>query len=190
MAYAVTPAQARTIGTPYIQAHRGGSVVNGKPTYPENTMPAFRHSADKGFVLEMDVKLTEDRVPVVVHDATLDRTTDCDGQVDAKTVKQLRRCRVDILGTEGNSIHIGPHDPRAARIPTLAHVLEFIKHERAAANIEIKNVPTDPDFDATDRFATTVSKAIRLSRVPQSQLIVQSFWPPNLRVAQALLPHA
>jgi len=190
VAYAVTPAQARTIGTPYIQAHRGGSVVNGKPTYPENTMPAFRHSAGKGFVLEMDVKLTEDRVPVVVHDATLDRTTDCDGQVDAKTVKQLRRCRVDILGTEGNSIHIGPHDPRAARIPTLAHVLEFIKHERAAANIEIKNVPTDPDFDATDRFATTVSKAIRLSRVPQSQLIVQSFWPPNLRVAQALLPHA
>ena len=164
--------------------------MNGKPTYPENTMTAFRHSAGKGFVLEMDVKLTEDRVPVVIHDATLARTTDCEGQVDAKTLKQLRRCRVDIVGTEGNSVHVNPNGPRAARIPTLARVLDFIKHERAEANIEIKNVPTDPDFDATDGFATTVSKAIRSSRVPQSQLIVQSFWPPDLTVAQRLLPRA
>jgi glycerophosphoryl diester phosphodiesterase len=186
--FVAAPAQARTIGTPYIQAHRGGSIVNGKPTYPENTMPAFRHSAAKGFVLEMDVKLTKDGVPVVIHDATLDRTTDCKGEVVDKTLDQLRRCRVDILGTEGNSASIGPRDPRAARIPTLAHVLDFIKQEGAEANIEIKNVPTDPDFDATDAFATTVSDAIRSSRVPRSRLIVQSFWPPNLTVAQRILP--
>jgi glycerophosphoryl diester phosphodiesterase len=187
---ATVPAQARTIGTPYIQAHRGGSIVNGQPTYPENTMPAFRHAAAKGFVLEMDVKLTEDRVPVVIHDATLDRTTDCQGEVAERTLRELRRCRVDKLGTEGNSRRIGPQDRRAAHIPTIAHVLEFIRREGAQANIEIKNVPTDPDFDPTDRFATTVSNAIRSSRVPQSRLIVQSFWPPNLTVAQRILPSA
>ena len=182
--------EARTIGTPYIQAHRGGSIVDGKPTYPENTMPAFRHSAKLGFVLEMDAKLTKDGVPVILHDATLDRTTNCAGLVADKTIKQLRGCRVDILGTEGDSVHVNPNGPRAAAIPTLAHVLEFIRKKRARASIEIKNVPTDPDFDKTDRFATIVSKTILRSRVPQSRLIIQSFWPPNLTVAEPILPLA
>jgi len=191
LACAVTPATAeRTIGTPYIQAHRGGAVVNGEPTYPENTMPAFRHSAAEGFVLEMDVKLTKDRVPVIMHDATLDRTTDCKGEVASKTLAQLHDCRVDILGSEGNSRHIKPDSSRSASIPTLAHVLAFIKKKRLQANIEIKNVPTDPDFDPGDGFATTVSRAIRSSGVPQSRLIIQSFWPPNLTVAQGILPDA
>jgi glycerophosphoryl diester phosphodiesterase len=191
LASAATPAQAhRTVGTPYIQAHRGGAVVNGEPTYPENTMPAFRHSAAEGFVLEMDVKLTKDRVPVIMHDATLDRTTDCTGEVASKTLAQLGHCRVDILGSEGNSRHIKPDSSRSASIPTLAHVLELIKQEDAQASIEIKNVPTDPDFDPTDEFATIVSRAIRSSGVPQSRLIIQSFWPPNLTVAQRILPDA
>ncbi len=72
----------------------------------------------------------------------------------------------------------------------LAHVLDFIKTKRGRASIEIKNVPTDPDFDSTDRFARIVSRTIRQSRVPQSRLIVQSFWPPNLTVAQRILPLA
>jgi glycerophosphoryl diester phosphodiesterase len=191
LAYVAEPAAAeRTIGTPYIQAHRGGAVVNSEPIYPENTMPAFRHSAAEGFVLEMDVKLTMDRVPVIMHDATLDRTTDCTGEVASKTLAQLRHCRVDILGSEGNSRHINPNSSRSASIPTLAHVLAFIKREGTQASIEIKNVPTDPDFDPTDAFATTVSRAIRSSRVPQSRLIIQSFWPPNLTVAQRILPGA
>jgi glycerophosphoryl diester phosphodiesterase len=190
LAFAAPAAAERTIGTPYIQAHRGGAVVNGEPTYPENTMPAFRHSASRGFILEMDVKLTRDGVPVIMHDATLNRTTDCTGEVASRTLAQLRRCRVDILGSEGNSRHISPASPRSAAIPTLAHVLGFIKHAGAQASIEIKNVPTDPDFDPTDGFATTVSRAIRSSGVPQSRLIIQSFWPPNLTVAQQILPDA
>jgi glycerophosphoryl diester phosphodiesterase len=188
---ATAPAMAkRTIGVPYIQAHRGGSIVDGKPTYPENTMPAFRHSAKQGFVLEMDVKLTKDGVPVIMHDATLDRTTDCKGLVADTSLAQLRRCRVDILGTEGNSVHVKPSSSRAAGIPTLAHVLDFIRRKRAQASIEIKNVPTDPDFDNTGQFATIVSQAILRSRVPQSRLIIESFYPPDLYVAQGILPSA
>jgi glycerophosphoryl diester phosphodiesterase len=190
LAYLAASADGRTIGTPYIQAHRGGSIVDGKPAYPENTMPAFRHSAKRGFILEMDAKLTKDGVPVIMHDATLDRTTDCTGLVVDRTLAQLRRCRVDILGTEGNSVHIDPNGRRAAPIPTLAHVLDFIRKHEAKASIEIKNIPTDPDFDNTKRFATTVAKTIRASRVPQSRLIVQSFWPPDLTVAQRILPLA
>ena len=127
---------------------------------------------------------------MIMHDATLNRTTDCTGEVASKTLAQLRHCRVDILGSEGNSRHVNPDSPRSASIPTLAHVLEFIKQQDAQASIEIKNVPTDPDFDPTDGFATTVSRAIRSSGVPQSRLIIQSFWPPNLTVAQRILPDA
>jgi glycerophosphoryl diester phosphodiesterase len=187
---AAPAAAKRTIGTPYVHAHRGGPVVNGEPAYPEDTMPAFRHSAGKGFVLEMDAKLSADGVPVVIHDATLNRTTDCRGRVDARTVKQLRRCRVDVLGTDGNSVKVGSDSRRAARIPTLADALALLKRTGAAANIEIKNVPTDPDFDSSGAFATAVAEEILDSRVPQSRLIIQSFFPPDLLVARGILPDA
>ena len=67
--------------------------MNGKPRFGENTMPAFRDSAERGFVLELDVKLTGDNVPVVFHDATLDRVTDCDGRIDPRTY--ARRVTID-----------------------------------------------------------------------------------------------
>ena len=48
--------------------------------------------------------------------------------------------------------------------------------------------PRIADFDATPQFATTVADAIGRSGVPSDQLIIQSFWPPNLTVAQQRLP--
>ena len=101
---------------PFIHAHRGGSIEFGKPTYPENTMPAFRASARRGFVLELDVKLTKDLVPVVIHDATLDRTTPCAGQVNARTYAELLAdCRSDILGTDGNFVQLVARTTAGAR---------------------------------------------------------------------------
>ena len=94
---AAAPAQATT---PFIHAHRGGPLVDGTPTFGENTLPAFRDAAAKGFVLELDVKLTQDNVPVVIHDAELDRVTACTGEVAARTLAELESCPVDILGTE------------------------------------------------------------------------------------------
>ena len=93
-------AASEASAAPYIQAHRGGPVVNGEPTFPEATMPAFRYSAREGFILEFDVKLTQDGVPVVFHDSELDRATDCEGLIAETTLAQLADCRVDILGTE------------------------------------------------------------------------------------------
>ena len=67
------------------------------------------------------VKLTKDGVPVVIHDATLDRTTPCTGQVNARTLAELRaNCPSDILGTDGNFVQLAPGDRRRAPIPTLA----------------------------------------------------------------------
>jgi glycerophosphoryl diester phosphodiesterase len=185
-ALAAAPAGA----SPYIHAHRGGPIVDGKPRFGENTMPAFKDSAKRGFVLELDVKLTGDGVPVVFHDATLDRATDCDGRIDERTYAELRGCRVDILGTEGNFKQLGPGDHRRVRVPTLARVLDLVRRTGAHANIEIKNQPTDPDYDPTDGFARAASEAIASSGVPLSQVIVQSFWAPNLEVAKQVLPGA
>ena len=183
---AAVPAVAAA--APYIHAHRGGSLVDGVPTYGENTMPAFRSSAKQGFVLELDVKLTSDDVPVVIHDATLDRTTDCAGRVDALTLAELRECRVDILGTSGNFVQLGPG--RGSRVPTLERVLRLVDRKGVEANVEIKNVPTDPDFDLTDGFANAVMDVLVASDVPRQDLIIQSFWPDNLDVAEQRLPEA
>ena len=80
-------APAAQAAVPAVQAHRGGPVLAGVPTFPEETMPAFRNAAEElGVVLELDAKLTKDGVPVVIHDATLDRTTNCTGAVVEKTL--------------------------------------------------------------------------------------------------------
>src|SRR5687767_4173493 len=66
--------------TPLLIAHRGGADL-----WPENTMTAFRNAhamfSDAGVEgwLELDTQFTSDQVLVVMHDATLDRTTNCAG---------------------------------------------------------------------------------------------------------------
>ena len=159
-------------------------MVDGQPRYPENTMSAFKNASRAGYVLEMDAKLTSDRVPVVIHDATLDRTTTCTGEVASRTLAQLRACRTDVLGSGDVTRKVAPGE----RIPTLDEALSFARREGAFVNLEIKNQPTDPDFDGTSGFANTVMAVADASGFPRSRLIVQSFWPPNLTAARARLP--
>ena len=183
-------ATASAAARPAIQAHRGGALVNGKPTYPENTMPAFRQAAKNGFVLEFDVKLTKDRVPVVFHDDTLDRVTPCAGEIAERTLAQLGHCKVDVLGAEETLRQLPRGDPRRTPSPTLARALAFVRKTRSRASIEIKNWPPDSDFDPTPAFAQAVTRGILRSGVPQGRLIIQSFWAPNLDVAKQRLPGA
>src|SRR6187402_2293497 len=66
-------------------AHRGGSKLR-----PENTLVAFDHAASLGVDgFECDVHLSRDGVPVVIHDATLERTTAGSGPVSARTAVEL-----------------------------------------------------------------------------------------------------
>jgi glycerophosphoryl diester phosphodiesterase len=99
-------------------AHRGASAEA-----PENTLPAFAAAVERGAdALELDVRLTADGAPVVMHDATLDRTTDRTGPVAALTLAGLRgvdagwRFTPDLGRTY-------PWRGRDARIPTLGEVL-------------------------------------------------------------------
>jgi glycerophosphoryl diester phosphodiesterase len=101
-----------------IIAHRGAS---GRA--PENTLEAFDLAAKAGAdAFELDVRLTRDGAPVVVHDAALDRTTDRTGPVRAQTVADLRTVDAGYRFTvDGGRTY--PFRGAGVRIPTLGEVL-------------------------------------------------------------------
>lgn len=178
-----------------IHAHRGGPYAEGAPVYPEQTLPAFRNAARRGWVLEVDAKLTRDRVPLAIHDATLDRTTVCSGELRDRTARQIRRrCPSDVLGSPPSGVpgfDAGlpwRFSARRVRVPTLGEVLRLARRRGAHVNLELKNIPTDSDFDPSDGYAQAVVRAVRASGLPRRLLMVQSFWPPNLEVARRSLP--
>ncbi len=179
---------AAAVPASFIHAHRGGPYVNGTAAYPENTLPAFAAAADAGYVLELDVKLTADKVPLVIHDASFDRTTNCTGPIKAKTAADIAaNCRADVLGVPGtlpSTPIANPTEP----VPTLAQVLALAVSKGARINVEIKNVPTDSDFDVGSTYANLVLNDLIASGIDRSRAIVQSFWPPNLQVAKRRWP--
>ena len=67
-------------------------------------------------------------------------------------------------------------------------MLAFARDEGAFVNLEIKNLPTDPDFDSSSGYADRVMATVIESGFPKERLIVQSFWPANLTAAEAALP--
>jgi glycerophosphoryl diester phosphodiesterase len=176
---------------PAVQAHRGGPVLDGVPTYPEESMPAFRNAArNLHVVLELDAKLTSDGVPVVFHDPTLDRTTNCVGPVVDRALADLAACLEDVLGAPGNDLPTAPA-PQPVAISTLADVLAFAKADGIGINLEIKNYPTDDeDYDPTPAFANRIMDVVLESGIPAKQVIIQSFVPANLQVAESRMPDA
>jgi glycerophosphoryl diester phosphodiesterase len=181
VALVAAAAPSASAATPDLHAHRGGSTVNGKATYAENSMPAFRAAARAGFVLELDVGVTADGVPIVLHDATLDRTTACTGPVNAVTLEQLRACPNDIVGSPGGSLG-GKRSSKTTPIPTLAEVLRLARRTRATVNVELK------DFDADNSRISKALDVLAANPLPRGRLIVQSFFPPNLAFARTRLP--
>ena len=74
-----------SLATPVVIAHRGGSRLR-----PENTMLAFEHAVALGVdAIECDVHLSKDGQFVVIHDATVDRTTNATGPVAGFTAEAL-----------------------------------------------------------------------------------------------------
>lgn len=73
--------------SPIIIAHRGGGLEA-----PENTLAAFKLAKENGALgVEFDLDFTKDGVPVIIHDSTVDRTTDGHGQVYDFTYEEIRR---------------------------------------------------------------------------------------------------
>jgi glycerophosphoryl diester phosphodiesterase len=125
-------------------AHRGASVEA-----PENTLAAFEAAASAGAdLIELDVRLTADGTPVVLHDHDVSATTDGSGPVHTLTLQEVKR--LDASGGRGGR----------QEIPTLAEALESIGgHSGMGVDLEIKNTPGEPDFDSPRE--ATVEAALR-----------------------------
>lgn len=189
---ATTGAGAATTAAaaPVIHAHRGGAIDDGVPVRPENTLEAFRHTAAAypDAWLELDAVVSRDGVPFVMHDSTLDRTTDCQGTVGQRTAAEISACRVDVIGSAAVLVPARMTAP-PVRVPRLADVLAFARREGRAVNIEIKRIPGDPGYTPLDEsFATEVMRVIVAAGLDRDRLIVQSFDPTNLETARRLLP--
>jgi glycerophosphoryl diester phosphodiesterase len=116
---------------PRVIAHRGG-----RGLWPENTLHAFRHAAALGVdVLEMDLRQSADGQIVVLHDETVDRTTDGQGSVAALSVAELQRLDAGHRwSADGGASY--PYRGQGIQVPTLAQV--FAALPRARMNLEIK----------------------------------------------------
>lgn len=116
---------------PLFFAHRGGSSLA-----PENTLVAFERGLALGAdALELDIQTTSEGEIVVIHDPTLDRTTNGTGPVAAKTLDELRRLDAGYRFTP-DSGHTYPYRGQGTTIPTLREVLERFPHARI--NIDLK----------------------------------------------------
>lgn len=146
-------------------AHRGASAH-----YPENTHLAFRKAIEQGVdALEIDVHRTADDVLVILHDATLDRTTTGAGRVRDHAWAQIR------------SLDAGLGEP----IPTLAEVIQLAREARVHLCVEIKGATAVEELAIAEGIVRALEATDFLH-----QSILTSFSPAALLRVKALQPRA
>jgi glycerophosphoryl diester phosphodiesterase len=174
--------------TPLDIAHQGG-----EDEFPSNTMYAFERSLQVGAdMLELDVGVTKDGQVVVMHDTTVDRTTDGHGTVASFTLKQLRKLDAAYWFSGGASAYrhgrarsayrlrgvaIGKRRPPKGftaadfRVATLNEVLRAFPH--TPINVEIKG---RTKAEALDEYLTNADALARtLKTTKRRDVIVVSF---------------
>jgi glycerophosphoryl diester phosphodiesterase len=116
-----------------VVAHRGAS-----SSTPENTIPAFEEAARAGAdVIELDVRLTRDGAPVVLHDPDVSATTDGRGPVHEMTLAEVKRLNAAPGGSP-------------IEVPTLEEALAAIDRTGLGVDVEVKNIPGEPAFDSPE----------------------------------------
>ncbi len=165
------PGEARRVE---VIAHRGLSA-----RAPENTLSAIRAAIEGGADrVEFDVLISRDGVPVVIHDADLDRTTDGKGPVAALNIEQLRRLDA------GRWFH-----PRFAgeRVPTLDEALDLCRG-RISVNVEVKGEAVRPGARNEPKgVEARIVEAVR-RRAMEAVTVVSSFEPLALERFRVLAP--
>ena len=156
---------------PRYAAHRGAGKLA-----PENTLAAMRVGFAHGYrMVEFDVKLSADGVPFLLHDDTLERTTDGHGPADALSWAELSR------------LDAGSWHSRAfarERLPTLEAVAHWAIASEVACNIEIKPMPGR-------EAATGVAVALAARALWRGALVpplLSSFAEESLAAAQSTAP--
>ena len=148
-----------------IIGHRGAS-----GHAPEHTIASYDLALTMGVdYIEQDLQMTSDGVLVVMHDATLDRTTDCHGPVIQKTLAQVKACDA---GRWFNEEFAG------ARVPTLRELFERYG-KTANYYIETKNPGDAPGME--EALLSLISEFdLRTGAVEKWQVLIQSFSTASL----------
>lgn len=161
---------ARKSRTMKVWAHRG---VSGHA--PENTLPAFELAHTLGADgIELNVQLTKDGVPVVIHDERIDRVSDGTGYVKDYTLEELKNFNVN-----KNFQAYG-----RVTIPTLEEVYDLVKKTDLVINLELKN--------STIFYEGMEEKVLRLAEEKglADRMVYSSFNHYSMRRLQKLLPTA
>ncbi len=157
---------------------------------PENTLPAFEHAIEAGAdFLELDVLVTRDGVPVVVHDPVLNPAI-CRGPEGSRAVRELTLDQVRRFdcGAQKNPGFPKQRPLPGTRIPTLDEVLALATRGAFGFNIEMKSFPDKPHYaPPPEEFARLVLGAIRRHRL-ERRVIVQSFDFRTLHAMRRLAP--
>lgn len=155
---------------PLVVAHRGAS-----STHPENTLASFEAALDlEAPLVELDVRLCADGVPVVLHDPDVSRTTDGAGLVHQLTLEQLRRLNA---GTA----------ERPERIPTLREVLNVVSG-RGGLALEIKNIPGEPSYDEEHEAIAEAAMSEVEGTAFRGPVLVLSFNPRSIAASKRIAP--
>ena len=116
---------------PIVFAHQGGNLLS-----PGDTLFAFERAAELGVdILEMDAHITKDGVLVIIHDATVDRTTNGSGLVEEMTLAEIKALDAGYWWTDGDGESY-PFRGQGITIPTLEEIFE--RFPDYPVNIEIK----------------------------------------------------
>lgn len=150
-------------------AHRGASAVA-----PPNTLAAFRKAAELGADgIELDVHLSADGVPVVIHDFTVDGTTDGTGRVRDLPLAALRELDA---GSRFDPAFAGE------RIPTLEEVFAEVG-DRLLINVELKSMPGN-EYPGMEEAVAGLIRRFGLTE----RVLVSSFNPLALRRFRKVAP--
>ena len=151
-------------------AHRGASLLA-----PENTMAAFNLAVEVGaHAIELDAKLSMDGEVVVMHDSTLDRTTDGTGTVRSHTVMELKALDAGSRFGDGESF-------TGETVPILADVFDSLVG-KISINVELTNYATP-----FDRLPEKVISLI-VHRGIENDVLISSFNPVALIRSKRIAP--
>ena len=161
---------AAPAGAVEVFADRGGTMIDGVAAFPENTLPAFRHAARAGTALEFNLRTTR-TVRLARHPLAAERFDGrphgAVGPTPTTRRPSRRHCRADWPGAR-----------KTTRVPTLRAVLGVASRNWTPVMVEIKSIDE----------ARIVTETLRGARLPQRFVIVQSFIPQALRIAQHRWP--
>jgi glycerophosphoryl diester phosphodiesterase len=176
---------ANTSSRILVHGHRGA-----RARRPENTLPAFRYAIEQGVdVLELDVAVTKDNVPVVSHDPLINATI-CTGPKTGIPIRTLTFAELHEYdcGVKQNPNFATQVPQPGTRVPALDEVFALSQGTRVQFNVETKIFADRPELTpAPEAFTQLILDLIRKHKI-ENRVILQSFDPRTLRVMKKLDP--